>query len=89
MEQKEQDVIIVHVTGNIGIGLWTAICHIFCSIFGMECTHFGNKQNKVLTAVENRMKRKVSKYPDYEVKDYFVTSDSTLSYVATAILVKK
>ena len=79
---------VLSETANTGMGLWTSICVLFCSIFGRESLAFKMKQDRILRTANRRLIFKLQKLgPGYTITDYRVVYDSTLSVTVSGIAV--
>lgn len=58
---------MVSETANSGIGLWTAICSVFCSLAGKESKAVRKKRNGVLNLAIERLNNRLM---DLDAKDY-------------------
>ena len=81
--------IILTASANRGIGLWTSICVAFGNFFGVGSYNYDNKVQDLLDDIKEDLLEQMAKYKDYEFSDIKVTSDRSLSFVATVVGTKK
>ena len=75
-------------SANCGIGLWTAICVAFSSVFGVESHNFTEKQTKVLNAAKERLSEEFQGLgPGFTLIDFRVVWERKLSVTVSAMAV--
>lgn len=85
MKQK-----ILTSSSNIGMGLWTGICVMFCSLLGRESLNYKKKQDRVLSAANKGLELKIKALGQgYHFVDYRVTWSSSLSVTVSALAVNE
>ena len=88
-EHQNSNQIILYSSANTGVGLWTSICIVFASIFGVESKNYKKKMNKVIEAIKLDLHKQMSELKDYEFSDYRIVKEKGLAYYGTVIGNKK
>ena len=77
--------ILLTATSNCGVGLWTSICVMFASIFGVKSVNYQRKMNKITTEIKRSLEKQMEKNPNYTYGDFRIVKEGNLAYTGTVL----
>ena len=82
---EDNNQIILYSASNIGLGLWTSICVMVSSIFGVKSKNYEKKMNKVIESIKLDLQKQMSEYKDFEFSYYKIVKERGLAYYGTVM----
>lgn len=89
MTKDNQRTILLTAHEYIGLGIWTRVCIIVSSIFGMKSKSYDNKRTRVLESIKQDLYTQMADYEDYDFSDFRIVREDNLNYIGTVMGVRR